>query len=178
VCPHIHGSGYCIDGGIMNGRLEMSLPVSVEPYFMAWIRVDTWHTKHLSDMVRFYKFVWAVHRFCRARKGAKWSKKRLPKDTEIRTSIIESRRNSFNLEALEEEANFFSSLYSHLLDYANTPNNADHIIEKKNILNYYFQLENELGGSNARPEEVAIYMKRDWGDDWEERLEMEKRRYN
>jgi hypothetical protein len=156
----------------------MPLPQSVEPYFESWIRVDTWHTQHLSDMIRFYKFTWAVHRYCRARSGAKKSNKRLPKDLEIRTAIIEARRDSFDLEALGEEADFFSSLYNHLLDFANTPNDADHIIEKRNILKYYFQLVCELGGYSAKPEEIAVYMQRDWGDDWKERLEKEKRRYN
>lgn len=154
----------------------MSLPSSVEPYFRAWIRVDTWHTKHLSDLERFFKFVWAVHRYCRARKGAKRSKKRLPSDTEIREAIIETRRDTFNAEALEDEAQFFSSLYGHLLDFANTPNYPDHMIEKKSILRYYFQLEYELGGYAARPEDIARHMQRDWGEDWEEKLEKDKSR--
>jgi hypothetical protein len=104
--------------------------------------------------------------------------KRLPRDYEIRTAIIEARRDSFDLEALEEEADFFSSLYNHLLDFANTLNDAGLIIEKKNILKYYFQLVYEMGGYNAKPEEIAIHMQRDWGDDWKEILEKEKRRYN
>jgi len=138
--------------------------------------VDTWHTGHLSDLRRFYKFVWAVHRYCRPRKGVKKSKKRLPSDGEIRGTIIEARRDSFNAEALEAEAQHFSSLYNHLLDFANTPNDPNHIIEKKNILRYYHQLEYELGGYAADPEEIAKHMTRDWGEDWEEKLEKEKTR--
>src|SRR6266702_7712110 len=127
----------------------MSLPSSVEPYFRAWIRVDTWHTNNLHDLTRFYKFVWAVHRYCRRRKGVKKSKKRLPSDSEVYAEIIEARRETFNEKALEYEASHFSRIYSHLLDFANTPNNPDHIVEKKNILSYYFQLEYELGGYAA-----------------------------
>ncbi len=104
------------------------------------------------------------------------SKRRLPSDAEIRKAIIEARRHTFNAEALEDEAQYFSSLYNHLLDFANTPNYPDHIIEKKNILRYYFQLEYQLGGYAAKPEQIATYMKRDWGEDWEEKLDNEKRR--
>ncbi len=39
--------------------------------------VSTWHTNHFSDLEKFYKFVWAVHRYCRPGKNVKKSKKRL-----------------------------------------------------------------------------------------------------
>jgi hypothetical protein len=154
----------------------MSLPPLVERYFLAWIGVDTWYTRHLSDLTRFYKFVWAVHRYCRPRKGVKKSKKRLPRDGEIHAAIVDARRETFNAEALEEEATYYSGLYNHLLDFANTPNIPDHIIERKNILSYYHQLTYELGGYMADPKEVAADMKRAWGEGWEELLENEKRR--
>jgi hypothetical protein len=157
-------------------RVMMSLPLSVEPYFRAWIGVDTWHTGDLSDLKRFYRFVWAVHRYCRPRKGVKKSKKRLPSDEEIRLAIIDARKDSFSATALEDEARHFSSLYSHLLDFADTLNQPDHIIEKTDILKYYFQLERDLGGFSTKREEIATYMRRDWGEDWQEKLDEAKRR--
>jgi hypothetical protein len=154
----------------------MPLPPSIQPYFTAWIMVDTWHTGHPDDLQRFYKFVWAVHRYCRPRRDAKKSKKRLPGDGEIRKAIIDARRDSFNAEALEEYAEQYSSLYMHLLDFANTPNYPDHLIEKKNILRYYHQMERDLGGYAAKFEDIAIHMRRDWGEDWEEKLEQARMR--
>jgi hypothetical protein len=154
----------------------MSLPPSVEPYFRAWIMVDTWHTGHLSDLERFYKFVWSVHRYCRPRKGVRKSKRRLPSDGEIRNAILDARSDSFNAEALEREAQQFSMLYTHLLDFANTPSYPNHLIEKKNILQYYSQLICELGGFEAKREDVASCMRRDWGEDWEQKLDQERSR--
>jgi hypothetical protein len=154
----------------------MSLPPSVEPYFRSWIGIDTWHTNNPTDLERFYKFVWAVHRHCRPRKGAKKSKRRPPSDGEIYSAIIEARRGTFDEQALENESQHFSSLYNHLLDFANTPNRPDHIVEKRNILSYYFQLEFELGGYGADPEDIARDMKRVWGENWKVHLEKAKRR--
>jgi len=130
----------------------------------------------MQDYDRFYQFVWAVHRYCRKREGVKKSKLRLPSDTEIRLAIIEARKDSFDAEYLEERAEHFASLYIHLLDFAKVPNQPDHIIEKRSIVSYYFQLKYQLGGYNAKPEQIATHMKRDWGEDWEEKLEREKRR--
>src|SRR5438046_2230767 len=106
------------------------LPSSVEAYFRAWIGVDTWHTAHLSDLERFYKFVWAVHRYCRPRKGSTTSRKRLPSDTAIRLAIFAARKDTFDNEYLETLANEYASIYTHLLDFANTPNYPNHLIEK------------------------------------------------
>lgn len=153
------------------------LPPSVEPYFQAWIRVDTWHTAHLFDLERFYKFVWAVHRYCRPRKGSTTSRKRLPSDTAIRLAIYEARKDTFNNEYLEQLSREYASIYSHLLDSANTPNHPDHLIEKKNILSYYHHLQIDLGGYAADPKSIAYRMTLDWGNDWKEKLEKERRRH-
>ena len=153
-----------------------SLPASVQPYFQYWIRIDTWHTKHMSDLENFYKFVWAVDRYCRPNKGAKKSKRRLPSDWEIYNHIIAARRGSFDAKHLKKEAEYFSSLYNHLLHFANTPNCPDHLVEKKDIFMYHHQLEWELGGCAADPERVSSAMARVWGQDWKQRLEKERSR--
>jgi hypothetical protein len=155
-------------------NFAMALPQSVEPYFRAWIDVDTWHT--YPDLDGFYEFVWAVHRNCRRREGVKESKKRLPSDEEIREAIIEARRGTFSEEHLERKAQELSYLYDRLLGFANTPNRSDPIIEKKDILAYRAKLVVDLGGDAAKPEHIAARMRQDWGDDWEQKLENARRR--
>jgi len=154
----------------------MALPKLVEPYFDAWIGVNTWYTEHSLDLKKFYKFVWAVHRYCRPRRGAKKTKKRLPSESEIREAIIEARRDSFNAKCLADEARHYSRLYSYLLDFANTPNEVDYMIEKRDILMYYFQLSHGLAGHEANSVDIAAIMKRVWGENWREKLEREKKR--
>lgn len=154
----------------------MRFTPTVDAYFKAWIMVETWHTGHIADITRFYSFVWAVHRNCRPRKGTKNSKRRLPSESDVKQAIMEAQQGDFDPTALRKKARYYSRLYGHLVDFANTPNCSDALIEKKDIFRYHFVLERQLGGINANSEQVAARMKDAFGDDWKEKLAERKRR--
>jgi hypothetical protein len=139
----------------------------IDRYFLAWIRIDTWHTAHPSDMERFYKFVKALKRYSRKKSALNISEN-------IKKAVREHHPN-FNEDYLDEMAQDFSSTVFQILDYEKAPF-PDPLVE----MNDPYAVSLHLGtlrkyDSNGRSmplyseEQIEKFLVRHFGKDWEER---------
>ena len=86
----------------------MALSPAAQLAFNEWIGKETWHTGHLLDQKRFFRFVWAVLE----------DPKRRPSKTALRDSILREWKGRFDKSALEELARKYAALYTTLCDFA------------------------------------------------------------
>lgn len=85
----------------------------VDCYLVKWISIDSWHTKHVRDMERFYKFICALKQYSRSQNSAKEI------ENKIKEAVID-RHNNFNKRDLDQIAKDFSIIAMHCLNCLRT----------------------------------------------------------
>ena len=90
----------------------MKLPPLCERIYLVWIDQDTWYTPHPLDKRRFYDFVKVF--VSNAKKDVSAS--------ELKEDIISRYKGKLDDEYLEESAEYYSSLFDELVEYARYSN--------------------------------------------------------
>lgn len=82
----------------------------IDEHLIYWISIDTWYSRHLCDMERFYRFVHSLR-----------SSKKDYSDDDIKENIkrgAKNYHNDFDKERLEGIAKEFVEIARHCLDFS------------------------------------------------------------